>query len=75
MRLMDGTKRNLVFDNFRVIPGGVLRHDETRDVAFFGTRPNNRDITAFTQADPFLFPIEHPLVTITDRRGFQRNRV
>ena len=64
-----------------VIPGDrVLRalgvfHDESTDLAVVVAGPDDHHVGDRAVADPPLVPVQHPLVTLPPRPGFQRNHV
>src|SRR6478752_7426325 len=59
----------------RVLSAVRMFHDEGSDLAFVVPGPDDHDIGDGAVADPPLVPVQHPLVTLAPRPGFQRNHV
>lgn len=50
-------------------------HDESADLAVVVPGPDDHHVGDGAVADPPLLPVQHPLVTVALRPGFQRNHV
>ena len=50
-------------------------HDESTDLAVVVAGPDDHHVGDGAVADPPLLPVQHPLVTLPARPGFQRNHV